>query len=131
MNKRNNSRLVNLNETFRKLAARVSNTAGSPGAFCLAFFIVVAWALSGFYYRWSSNHSLFINTVTTIITFLMVFVLQSSQNRDTKAMLLKLDELIRTSEASNKLIEIETKEEFQINEIRKEIKEEIKKLNED
>ena len=114
-----------MNEIFRQFAARVSTLAGSPWAFIAALSSVLAWAAAGPYFKWSEAHQLAINTGTTVITYLMVFLVQSSQNRDTKAVLLKLDELIRSSQASNKLIEIEAKEESIIREIQEEIRQQI------
>lgn len=119
-----------MNEFFRKFAAKASNAAGSPWAFLAAVTSILVWLITGPFFHWSESHQLSVNTGTTIITFLIVFLVQSSQNRDTRAVLLKLDELIRSSQASNRLIEIETKEESQVEEIKKEIREEIQKLNE-
>jgi low affinity Fe/Cu permease len=84
-----------LNEFFRKLSQRTSNAVGTPWAFLVALLIVFVWALSGPLFRFSDTWQLVINTGTTIVTFLMVFLIQNSQNRDFKAMNLKLDELIR------------------------------------
>lgn len=118
-----------MNEFFRRFAASASNAAGSPWAFIAAVTSILVWLTSGPFFRWSESHQLSVNTGTTIITFLMVFLVQSSQNRDTKAVLLKLDELIRSSQASNELIEIEKAEDKRMEEIRQEIKEEIRKMN--
>ena len=81
---------------FSKVAGRVSTWAGSSWAFCLAAFIVIVWAISGPIFGFSDTWQLVINTGTTIVTFLMVFLIQNTQNRDTKALHLKLDELLRT-----------------------------------
>jgi low affinity Fe/Cu permease len=116
-----------MNEFFRKFAASASSAAGSPWAFIAAVASIVAWAAAGPGMKFSDSWMLVCGTFTTIATYLIVFLIQSSQNRDTKATLLKLDELIRTSKASNKLIEIETQEEEKINQIR----EEIRQLRED
>lgn len=81
---------------------------GSPKAFVLAVFVVVTWALSGSYYGYSDTWQLVINTGTTILTFLMIFLVQNTQNRDGKAVQLKLDELIRAGRtSSNQLIDLE------------------------
>jgi low affinity Fe/Cu permease len=80
--------------TFASLAAFVSRAAGSPYAFALAAAVIVAWGASGPVFRYSDTWQLVINTGTTIVTFLMVFLIQNSQNRDTAALHLKLDELI-------------------------------------
>jgi low affinity Fe/Cu permease len=84
-----------LNQFFRKLSQRTSNAVGSPWAFLVAALIVIVWATTGPLFRFSDTWQLVINTGTTIVTFLMVFLIQNSQNRDFKAMNLKLDELIR------------------------------------
>ena len=84
-----------MNELFRLFAHRTSQLVGSSWAFILAFLIVIAWALTGPVFHYSDTWQLVINTGTTIITFLMVFLIQNTQNRDAKAIHLKLDELIR------------------------------------
>ena len=84
-----------MNETFRKFAHKVSQMAGTSWAFILAFLIIVIWAATGPIFRYSDTWQLVINTGTTIITFLMVFLIQNTQNRDAKAIHLKLDELIK------------------------------------
>jgi low affinity Fe/Cu permease len=80
---------------FRRLAQAVSVYAGSPSAAMAAFLLVVIWLASGPFFDYSDHWQLIINTGTTIITFLMVFLIQNAQNRDAKALHLKLDELIR------------------------------------
>lgn len=82
---------------FRKIATFISILMGSPAAFVVALFIVIAWAGTGPLFKFSNTWQLFINTGTTIMTFLMVFLIQNTQNRDGKALQLKLDELIRAS----------------------------------
>jgi low affinity Fe/Cu permease len=95
-------------ERFHWFAARTSLVLGSPWAFFLALAIVVVWLLSGPVFHFSDTWQLVINTGTTIVTFLMVFLIQNTQNRDAKALHLKLDELIRaTRTARNELIELE------------------------
>lgn len=84
-----------MNEVFRKLAAKVSLVAGSPASFVLALGIIVIWVVSGPNFNFSDTWQLVINTGTTIVTFLMVFLIQNTQNRDSKAMQIKLDELLR------------------------------------
>lgn len=119
-----------MNESFRKFANFVSAAAGSPWAFTAALSSVLAWAAAGPSMKFSDTWMLIVGTFTTIATYLMVFVIQSSQNRDTKAVLLKLDELIRCSEASNKFIQIEAKEESIIREITEEIKQQVEQNQE-
>jgi len=99
-------------DTFSK---KVTKATGSPKAFMLAFAVIIVWAVLGPLFDFSDTWQLVINTGTTIITFLMVFVIQQSQNKDTMALQLKLNELIASSDrASNKLVDIEdlTEEEL-------------------
>ncbi|SAL85725.1 Low affinity iron permease [Caballeronia terrestris] len=78
---------------FSKLASYLSTMTGRPATFVLAVFLVVAWAITGPVFHYSDTWQLVINTSTTIVTFLMVFLIQNTQNRDTAAMQIKLDEL--------------------------------------
>lgn len=97
-----------MKKIFDKFSTHVTNATGSPAAFILAFLIIIIWALTGPVFKFSDTWQLVINTGTTIITFLMVFVIQQSQNKDTKALHLKLNELIACNkDASNRLIDIE------------------------
>jgi low affinity Fe/Cu permease len=97
-----------MSEIFRKFAHRTSEALGSPISFVVAVAVVVAWALTGPVFGFSETWQLVINTGTTIITFLMVFVIQNTQNRDIRALQLKLDELLRAMEgARNSLIDLE------------------------
>ncbi|HEX3084757.1 MAG TPA: low affinity iron permease family protein [Pyrinomonadaceae bacterium] len=84
-----------MNDLFRQFAQRVSQMAGTSWAFILAVTLIVIWALTGPIFHYSDTWQLVINTGTTIITFLMVFLIQNTQNRDAKAIHLKLDELIK------------------------------------
>jgi low affinity Fe/Cu permease len=84
-----------MKELFRKFAQTTSQMVGSSWAFILAVLIIVAWAITGPVFHYSDTWQLVINTGTTIITFLMVFLIQNTQNRDAKALHLKLDELIK------------------------------------
>jgi low affinity Fe/Cu permease len=93
---------------FERFSAKVTKAAGSPMAFLLAILVIIGWAVLGPVFGYSDTWQLVINTGTTIITFLMVFVIQQSVNKDTIAMHLKMNELIAaTATASNRLIDVE------------------------
>jgi low affinity Fe/Cu permease len=97
-----------MKEIFHRFSSRVATLSGAAGAFVLAFMIVIVWALTGPIFHFSDTWQLVINTGTTIVTFLMVFLIQNMQNRDSKAMQLKLDELIRaTGTARNSFVDLE------------------------
>jgi low affinity Fe/Cu permease len=96
-----------LDHLFARFASATARAAGSPVAFLLCVLVVVAWAVSGPFFGFSENWQLVINTGTTIVTFLMVFLIQNTQNRDGVALQTKLDELIRTSKAENMFMGIE------------------------
>jgi low affinity Fe/Cu permease len=105
---------------FTRIASRAAHATGHYGAFMLALAVIVVWAVSGPFFGFSDTWQLVINTGTTIVTFLMVFLIQNSQNRDSRAMHLKLDELIRSIEnASNTLIDAEEEDEEHLDQIRK------------
>src|ERR1044072_1420209 len=108
-----------MSNLFSKFATTIADLSGKAGTFVLAVGLVVVWALSGPFFGFSETWQLVINTSTTIITFLMVFVLQNSQNRDGKAVQAKLDELILTSQAANKFVGIEKLDEGEPKEISK------------
>ena len=104
-------------ELFRRIAKRVAEWTGSASAFLIMIAIVIVWSVTGPYFNYSENWQLVINTGTSIITFLMVFLIQNSQNRDSKVLHLKIDELIRTNrKARNMLIDLDqhTDEELEI-----------------
>ena len=97
-----------MNDFFRKFANKTSEIVGSPWAFIAATAIIVIWAVSGPLFGYSDTWQLVINTGTTIITFLMVFLIQNTQNRDAKAIHLKLDELLRGVEgARTSMVDLE------------------------
>jgi len=95
-------------ERFEKLSTAITKAMGSSTAFLVALFIILAWGITGPFFKFSDTWQLVINTGTTIITFLMVFIIQQSQNKDSMAMQLKLNELIASNkDASNRLIVVE------------------------
>ena len=97
-----------MKRAFADIATTIDQLSGRPLTFVIALLIIAAWALSGPLFNFSDTWQLIINTSTTIITFLMVFVIQNTQNRDGAAIQAKLDESIRVSSARNTLIGIET-----------------------
>jgi len=100
---------MSLKELFHKFSSKTSEIVGSAGAFCAAVGLIMGWALAGPFAHYSETWQLVINTSTTIITFLMVFLIQNTQNRDSKMVHLKLDELIRSQEgARNDMIDLES-----------------------
>jgi low affinity Fe/Cu permease len=96
-----------MNDFFERAASRVTEWSGQPLAFILSLLVVVAWLVTGPVFDYSTTWQLVINTGTTIVTFLMVFLIQNAQNRDGSAIQAKLDELIRASKARNEFIGIE------------------------
>ncbi|MEK1891407.1 MAG: low affinity iron permease family protein [Phyllobacterium sp.] len=92
---------------FNKAATWVAHVSGRPVTFIACLFLVLIWAISGPFFGFSETWQLVINTTTTIITFLMVFLIQNTQNRDGAAIQAKLDEILRTSDALNSFIGIE------------------------
>ena len=106
---------------FTRFAQGTARAAGRPLTFTLAAAIIVVWAISGPLFGFSDTWQLVINTGTTIVTFLMVFLIQNTQNRDSEAMQVKLDELIRaTKGAHTALLNLEELEEAELDRIRKE-----------
>lgn len=108
-----------LSRRFSHFADRMALAGGHPLAFILALASVAVWGLTGPFFAYSENWRLVINTGTTIVTFLMVFLIQNSQNRDTGAIQAKLDALIRTSSAQNAFIGIEHRSEEEVEEFRR------------
>ncbi|MBL7944658.1 MAG: low affinity iron permease family protein [Flavobacteriales bacterium] len=108
-----------LNSPFTRFAKRTSTLTGRPITFILAVGIILAWAVTGPLFHYSDTWQLVINTSTTIITFLMVFLIQNTQNRDTEALQIKLDELIRAQkEANNALLDLEEMDDKELDRIR-------------
>jgi low affinity Fe/Cu permease len=103
---------------FGDIASRASQAAGRASTFVLAAAVVIVWALSGPIFQYSDTWQLVINTGTTIVTFLMVFLIQNSQNRDGAALQVKLDELIRASAAHNSFVGIEHLTDDELEDIR-------------
>ena len=117
-----------MKEFFSKAALWTSRAAGRGSTFVLAAIVILAWAVTGPMFGFSDTWQLVINTGTTIVTFLMVFLIQNTQNRDTQAIQIKLDELIRvTTEARNGLINLEDASEEKL----QEVKEEFAKVKEE
>jgi low affinity Fe/Cu permease len=114
-----------LEKFFTRLAERIASFAGRPGAFLLATLVIIVWAVSGPLFNFSDTWQLVVNTGTTIVTFLMVFLIQNSQNRDAAAMQAKLDELIRAiDKGRNRFIGIEHETDTEIEQIRAEVESE-------
>ena len=107
-----------IEKVFTRIANKVAHVTGLPATFAVCVLIVVAWAVSGPIFGFSDTWQLVINTGTTIITFLMVFLIQNTQNRDGAAIQAKLDELIRVSRARNHFIGIEHLTESEVEQIR-------------
>ena len=110
---------MKLNDAFFHFSRHAAQHVGHPTAFVLAVLVILVWAVTGPIFGWSDTWKLIINTGTTIVTFLMVFLIQNTQNRDNEAIQLKLDELIRaTKRARNSLLDLEEATEDEIKELR-------------
>jgi low affinity Fe/Cu permease len=115
--------ITHVEKYFTKIANKVAHVTGKPVTFILCCAIIIVWAVTGPIMGFSDTWQLIINTSTTIITFLMVFLIQNTQNRDSAALQAKLDELIRTSKAKNHFIGIEHLTESELEEIRRKCEE--------
>ena len=110
-----------MKEIFRRLAEKTAHAVGSYWAFLIAPLTIVVWALTGPYFNYSDTWQLFINTGTTIVTFLMVFLIQNTQNRETRIVALKLDELLRGVEgARTGLVELDHMSDDDLERVRQE-----------
>jgi len=107
-----------LSQAFRNFAEATARYSGKPAAFLIAAAIIVAWAVTGPMFGFNDTWQLVINTGTTIVTFLMVFLIQNSQNRDSAAVQIKLDELIRSTRARNSLLDVDNLDEDALERIR-------------
>lgn len=109
---------ISRQDSFHKLSVKISNKLGNAWAFFIAIFIILLWGLTGPIFNYSDTWQLIINTGTTIVTFLMVFVIQNTQNRDGKAMQLKLDELIKANHgARSKFVDVEDLNDSELDEL--------------
>src|SRR5829696_1168351 len=117
----NGGRSMLLSRTFSNLAEPVAHATGRPWTFMVCVAVVILWAISGPFFHFSEAWQLVINTGTTIVTFLMVFLIQNTQNRDGAAIQTKLDELIRAGSAQNTFIGIEHLTEEELDRIRRRI----------
>jgi low affinity Fe/Cu permease len=116
-----------LDRVFTIVAGRIAALAGQPVAFIVAVLLILGWGLTGPIFGFSDTWQLIVNTSTTIVTFLMVFLIQNSQNRDAAALQAKLDELIRSMEgARNEFIGIEHRSDREIESIRAAIEGEVR-----
>jgi low affinity Fe/Cu permease len=110
-----------MREMFRTFATRVSDWVGSPMAFIVGLSVIVIWAITGPLFGYSDTWQLVVNTATTIVTFLMVFLIQNTQNRDARAIHLKLDELLRAMKgARTAMVALETSTDEELAELQEE-----------
>jgi low affinity Fe/Cu permease len=117
---------------FSGFAKRTARATGQPNAFLLAALIILVWLVTGPLFHYSDTWQLVINTGTTVVTFLMVFLIQNTQNRDSEAMQVKLDELIRAFEgAHNALLDLEEMEEGELDRVRSHYRDLAKQARED
>jgi low affinity Fe/Cu permease len=114
---------MKIRDTFSSISRKAAEISGSWQASILAIACVIVWTIGGFVFGFTDTYQLIINTGTTIVTFVMVFLIQSAQNRDTKAMNLKLDDLLSSiRKADDKLINIENSTDDEITEAKNKIK---------
>ncbi len=111
--------MKNKHHFFERIANKITQWTGSSAAFSIAACIILIWAILGPLFNYSDTWQLVVNTGTTIVTFLMVFLIQKSQNKDSKAIQLKLNELIAASKASNRLVNVEDLTESELDTLHK------------
>jgi low affinity Fe/Cu permease len=112
-----------MHDFFNRIAKKTSLAVGSHWAFVVSFLVIIVWALSGPIFKFSDTWQLVINTGTTIVTFLMVFLIQNTQNRDSRALHLKLDEIIRALEgARNEIIDLEEAKDDVLDQLEKDFR---------
>lgn len=112
-----------MNSYFRRFAEGTASAVGTPAAFLAAVVVIVVWGLAGPYYRYSDTWQLVVNTGTTIITFLMVFLIQNTQNRETRIVALKLDELLRAvAGARTELVRLDLMSDEELAEVQDEFR---------
>jgi low affinity Fe/Cu permease len=110
-------------ESFNKLARHTAVAVGKPKSFFFAVVVILAWGISGPLFHFSDTWQLVINTSTTIVTFLMVFLIQNTQNHDAQAIHLKLDELLRATHAArNRLVDLENTTDAELNDLQDEFR---------
>jgi low affinity Fe/Cu permease len=121
-----NGRSIAVDRFFTRCSSRIANLAGQPLTFAIALTLIIVWGVTGPIFKYSDTWQLIVNTATTIVTFLMVFLIQNSQNRDGAAIQAKLDELLRAvEEAREQFIGIEHLTDQQIEEIRMRLEKEV------
>ncbi|MEP6603487.1 MAG: low affinity iron permease family protein [Spartobacteria bacterium] len=131
-NQKDRNLFCRVQDAFSTFARKTSAVLGSAWSFCIAILIILVWAVTGPTFHFSDTWQLIINTGTTIVTFLMVFLIQNTQNRDAKAVHLKLDELIRALQgARNKLVDLEKMSEDDLKTLEKEFEQVQKKANDE
>lgn len=121
--KKKDSRIYKLDLFFHRFAKKTAVIIGHPVTFFIALLFIMSWLITGFFFNFSDTWQLIINTLTTIITFLIVFIIQNSQNRDVEDVLIKLDELIRSHKsAKNSVIDLDNLTDEQLQHLEKKYK---------
>jgi low affinity Fe/Cu permease len=119
-----NRQRSSVSDFFHRFAAKVAALTGSAGSFLMAVAVIAVWGTTGPFFHFSDTWQLVINTGTTIVTFLMVFLIQNTQNRDSQTVNMKLDELLRSLKgARNRLVQLETLSDAELEELRSEFHE--------